>query len=342
MEKNESKNGLEVAEALQKYLTKDLPIDELEKLEKKYKDALRNIFSGNISGEIARKLAEIQKNIGLIFKYKSYTIKASNPLGYSIFFHNQGEGFSFQQHITHKTEVFHILDVMPGGFVFICTYDEWKKIYDKESFSQWLSGKPDARYDQFKFEPTAGDVIALDKLGIVHSVVGCTLEEFATVSTDMVDRLHDQNEGKKIPDNFTRSFSEHKVQSLSAPSSSRMVEIVSGGYDAKEIKPIKIKGGTKIELADMGFIANRYVIEKNGRTDFQQSDTYAISLTVTSGEGRIFIGDQSEDQNSIPGISLRHGDNIMILPHIMYSFANAKDENLCISEHKIDPKVGLV
>jgi len=335
-------DGLKIAKELQTQLTKDLPIDELEKFEEKYKDALKNIFSGYISGETARKLAKIQKNIGLIYKYKSYTIKASNPLGYSIFFHNQKEGFSFQQHTSHKTEVFHILDVLPGGYVFICNYDDWKKIYNEKSFSEWLSGKPNVQYDQFKYEPKAGDVIALNQLGIVHTVVGCTLEEFAAASTDMVDRLHDQNKDKTIPEKFLRSYSENKMQSISSPAKSRVIEVISNRHNVKEIKPIKINGGLKIELAKMDFIANRYVIEKNGRTDFQNSDKYAISLAVTGGKGIVFIGDQNENLQDIPGISLQLGNNILIPPNISYSFMNNGDGELNISEHKILPEIGLV
>jgi hypothetical protein len=341
MKKSLEKN-LEAAEMLQGNLAKDLPIEELEKFEKAYKDTLKNIFSEKNSGETARRLAVIQKNIGLIFKYKPYTIKASNPLGYSIFFHNQGKGFSFQQHTSHKMEVFHILDVLPGGYVFVCTYDDWKKIYNEESFSDWLSGKPDARFDQFKYEPKAGDTIILDRLGIVHSVIGCTLEEFATVSTDMVDRLHDQNKGKKIPEQFVRSYSESKIQSITSPLGSRVVEIIPGGNKVREIEPIKINGGLKIELANMELIANRYVIEKNGRTEFQNSDKYAISMTVTGGKGTVFIGDQNEDSKDIPGISLGLGDNIMIPPNMSYSFMNNGDAEFNISEHKIQPETGLV
>ena len=39
-------------------------------------------------------------------KYKSYAVKAATPLGYSIFLQNQGQGFSFQQHLVHKLEGF--------------------------------------------------------------------------------------------------------------------------------------------------------------------------------------------------------------------------------------------
>ena len=78
----------------------------------------------------ARKLASLMKDIGLFFKYKPYAVKASHPLGYSIFLQRPLEGFSFQNHLEHKTEVFHILEVMPGGFVFLCKYEDWQKHYE--------------------------------------------------------------------------------------------------------------------------------------------------------------------------------------------------------------------
>lgn len=337
------KEGLEKAADLKEYLVKDQPIGKLEEYERQYKSILRAVFNGAISGEEARELAKIQKEIGLLLKYKSYTIKASNPLGYSIFFQNLGEGFSFQQHTSHKTEVFHILEVMPGGYVFICGYEDWLRMYDSDSFSCWLSGKPDARYDQYKYEPEAGDVFVLDQLGVVHSVVGCVLEEFATTSNDMVDRLHDQNEGKAIPNHFVRSHSEAKIRSISTPLSSRIVEIGSGGIQTKEIKSLEIKRGVKkVELAAMDFIASRYLIHRKARTGFWFSGHYAVSLCVTSGKGRLLIGDRMEImQDTPPGITVELGDNVIMPPDMWYAFVNEGEKVFGISEHKIPPKLAL-
>jgi len=41
-------------------------------------------------------------------------------------------------------------------------------------------------------------VFIISELGVVHTVMGCVLEEYATVSTDMVERLHDQNIGRRF------------------------------------------------------------------------------------------------------------------------------------------------
>src|SRR5262245_44738272 len=119
---------------LQKKLSLDLPLETLEKYEDDLKELLKTLMTPDISGAEARKIALFQKELGFLGKYKSYTVKAATPMGFSIFFHNAGEGFSYQRHIVHKTEVFHILEVMPGGYVFLCDYDLWKEFYDKESF----------------------------------------------------------------------------------------------------------------------------------------------------------------------------------------------------------------
>ena len=84
--------------------------------------------------------------------------------------------------MTHKTEIFYILDVQPGGFVFLCDFADWQRIYRRDTFLAWLNGARDERYERFKFVPRPGDVVVIDRLNVVHSVVGCVLAEFATVS----------------------------------------------------------------------------------------------------------------------------------------------------------------
>ena len=185
--------GIRSLPVLVEFLHQDLPIARTERLEALVKLVLREALNGPNSGEEARSIARFQKELGFVLKYKSYAIKASAPLGYSIFLQKDGEGFSFQRHVEHKLEVFHILSVKPGGYVFLCDFEDWKRAYTKDSFERWLAGENNPAYDRYKFVPAAGDVFVISTLGIVHTVVGCVLEEFATVSTDMVDRLHDQN-----------------------------------------------------------------------------------------------------------------------------------------------------
>ncbi|HEY0780856.1 MAG TPA: hypothetical protein VGE98_00260, partial [Thermoanaerobaculia bacterium] len=210
-------HGTELLAPLAAHLTCDLPIAVLERYEDLFKAVLRRALTGEVTGAVARQLAAFQIEVGLLLKYKSYAVKASSPFGYSIFLQNPGEGFSFQRHITHKIEVFHILDVHPGGFVFLCSFEDWRRLYEPERFAAWLADPSvPSVYSPYRIPAGAGDVFVLDELGVVHTAVGCILEEFANVSTDMVERLHDQNAGRPIPDDFHRAAARERLAAAMA------------------------------------------------------------------------------------------------------------------------------
>src|SRR3954452_7379012 len=116
-------------DSLREPLTADRPIADLERFEVTWKEALGRALCAPLTGADARSLAALHRDIGLLPKYKSYAIKASSPLGYSIFLQEPGKGFSFQQHRHHKVEIFHVLDITPGAFALICTLDEWNSFY---------------------------------------------------------------------------------------------------------------------------------------------------------------------------------------------------------------------
>src|SRR6266513_2102867 len=97
----------------------DSPIAVLEHSERELKQILARELAAPMDGARMRALATFQQALGFLLKYKSYAVKAASPLGYSVFLQRPGEGFSFQQHVTHKTEIFLILDVPPGGYVFL-------------------------------------------------------------------------------------------------------------------------------------------------------------------------------------------------------------------------------
>src|SRR5262249_10888991 len=128
--------ALEQLEALRAPLTSDMPIAALERFEASWKDLLAELLSAPLTGGEARQVAAFQRDVGLLPKYKSYTIKASSPLGYSVFFQEPGRGFSFQQHRHHKVEIFHVLDTRPGSFALLCTLDDWQAHYHEEAFSR--------------------------------------------------------------------------------------------------------------------------------------------------------------------------------------------------------------
>lgn len=328
---------------LARHLSQDLPIEVLERFERILKAVLRKRLRSRLTGKEARELAIFQKELGFLLKYKSYCVKACTPLGYSIFLQNPLEGFSFQQHVKHKTEVFHILDVQSEGYVFICGLEEWGQVYDQDSFSRWLEGHPDNRYDQYRFFPRSGDVFVIDRLGVVHSAIGCVLEEFATVSTDMVDRLHDQNAGKPIPPWYDRSYAQDRLTRIPVPSGNCQIEILSGHARATELTPIRIAGGRMIVLARSSMRASRYFIERSQSTDLLTDKMCGASLHVAQGKGRVIIGSLDEvGQFTPPSCEVCAGDLLMIPPGIYYGFVNEGSDDLVISEHRIEVEVALV
>lgn len=319
------------------HLSSELPIEVLERFERLLKAALRRGLRGPVSGEAARAVASFQKEIGLLCKYKSYAIKCASPLGYSIFLQNTGEGFSFQRHIEHKTEVFHILEVLPGGYVFICDYADWESCYERESFAAWLNGEADERYERFRYEPRPGDVFTIDRLGVVHTVVGCVLEEFATVSTDMVDRLHDQNEGRLVPERFTRAYVQERLPRLSFPRTSRIIENQATQTPlAREIAAVEIEGGEMIPLARSNVHATRYIVRPQGATALSLDEERAAALYVAAGAGRVIIADEAEaHRQNPPSIAVSAGDLLMIPAGIHYGFVNDGAQPLLVSEQLI-------
>ena len=328
---------LNILPLLAKHLSKDLPIETLERFETILKSVLRTNLRGRVSGDVARRVAEFQKEIGLLCKYKSYAIKCASPLGYSIFLQNKGEGFSFQRHITHKTEVFHILDVKPGGYVFICDFKDWEQCYDPDSFSAWLNGVADERYDRFRYRPQPGDVFTINELGVVHTVVGCVLEEFATVSTDMVDRLHDQNAGAAMPSHFNRAFVKEQLAQFTLPLTSRHISNPArNGSRIEEIAAQQIPGGTMTPLARTAIVASRYTIEPRQASALLIDQECAASIYIAEGAGRVIIADSGEvSRTTPPSISVVAGNLVMIPAGVHYGFVNEGSEPLKLSEQKI-------
>ena len=325
-------------------LRTDSPIAVLEESERRLKEVLGRELAAPLDGPRIRALASFQRDLGFLLKYKSYAVKAASPLGYAVFLQRPGEGFSFQQHVTHKTEIFYILDVLPGGYVFLCDFADWQLIYTRESFLAWLNGAPDARYERFRFVPKPGDVVVIDKLSVVHSVVGCTLAEFATVSTDMVDRLYDQNEGHAIPAEFTRVFSEQRLRSLVWPQTSHRVTLGSSGWSRAEIRSHAIRGGQKTTLGDDDrFSASVIRIEPGGQSEVVRSPDRAISVHVASGSGQLLLGTADEmSESTPPRLAARAGDLFLIAPHAHYAFVNDGDAAFVVAEHRIPPSVAFV
>jgi mannose-6-phosphate isomerase-like protein (cupin superfamily) len=334
--------GLDALPVLARLLAADAPIEVAERFESILKSVLLEQLGGGVDGPTARRVARFQQQVGFLFKYKSYAIKCATPLGYSVFFQRPGEGFSFQRHVTRKTEVFHVVDVQPGGYAFVCAYDDWVRAYEPRSFAAWLAGTPDTRYDRFRFDVRPGDVFVIDQLNVVHTVIGCSLEEFATVSTDMVDRLHDQNAGRPIPAGYDGAYSRARLDGLRVPDEARLLELGGPAPVATRIDAVPVAGGTRLTLADTFVLARRTVVDPGGTTDVQRDEGRAAVLHVTRGAGRVVVADRDElARPDPPSLPVRKADVLLVAPGIGHAFVNDGAEPLEVSEHRITLEAAL-
>ena len=336
----ENQKRLEQLEALREPLTSDMPIASLERFEASWKSSLDELLTTPLTGGEARRVAAFQRDIGLLPKYKSYAIKASSPLGYSVFFQEPGQGFSFQQHRVHKVEIFHVLDTRPGSFALICSLDEWNASYDRDAFSRWLDGADDPRYERWRIPLQPGDVLCLEETGIVHSVIGCVLEEFATVSTDMVDRLHDQNEGAAIPESFCRDTALDLLRNVTAPAASH--EVVLPGQERRPLARRSFPGGEIVTIGAVpGLRAARIRLEGGRQSPRRTSDDEALVLFASGGDARLLLGTAAElERKDPPALELPRGTAAMIPPGMSWEIA-APGTEAEISVHSLRPEVAL-
>lgn len=336
--------GLADLDLLLDLLHRENNFERTESLEDMLKNILKPFLSSFVSGKDARIIARFQQRLGFIMKYKSYAIKATTILGYSVFIQLEVEGFSFQRHITHKTEVFQILNKKPNGFVFICDYDLWKQNYNKEIFENWLAGKiSNEFYDKYRYEPEPGDVFIIDKLGTVHTVIGCDLIEYATVSTDMVERLYDQNLGKTVPSVYNRSYSNEAIKKLHIPIEYRIVNFLNGEYSKHLIIPEIIQGGKKVVLQNNLFDASIYFIEPRSESSFSIHSDNSKLVHVLEGNGSIMIGEQTELSKSKEfSIKVKVGDIILIPKGIYSNFCNLSSDVFILAEHSINSNTALI
>ena len=342
----ENRNGravedtLEQLEALREPLTSDMPIERLERFEASWKNALDEILAAPLTGSEARRVAAFQRDIGLLPKYKSYAIKASSPLGYSVFFQEPGQGFSFQQHRVHKVEIFHVLATRPGAFALICSLDEWNAAYERGAFERWLDGARNPLYERWRIPLRPGDVICLEKTGIVHSVIGCVLEEFATISTDLVDRLHDQNEGAAIPESFCRERAQELLRTVPAPAESQ--EVLVPGQERRPLARRGFPGGETVTIGAVpGLRASRLRLEGGRQSPRQTSDGDALVLFAARGDARLLLGTAEElARRDPPALDLPRGTAAMIPPGMSWEIA-APATDAEVAVQSIRPEVAL-
>ena len=320
-----------------------LPLESTERLEVLVKGILRSLLTGRIPGHTARELAILMRDQGLLLKYKPYAVKAANPFGYSVFIQRQGEGFSYQNHLTHKTEVFHILEVLPGGFVFLCRYEDWQRNFERNLFERWLNGEPHPFFDRCRFTPRQGDVFVISELGVVHTVVGCILEEFATASTDMVQRLYDQNDRNNVP-LYDTLDTQNRLNSLQLPPSCRQVDMLSGPDIATvEISPTSESFGLSYTFVDSFVRASQLHVSPRCMIPAQKDVDRVTVLRVFSGCCSVQISDDEEyaRQSASEQIELKAGQMTVIANGNYFQIHNNGESTLDVSEHRIRPDVAL-
>ena len=318
-------------------LRKDQPIGELEALEAILKAVLLKTFDkAEVSGAEAREIASLQQEIGFLMKYKSYAVKASTPLGYSIFLQRPGQGFSFQQHLTKKVEIFRVLSVSERSLIFICDFQTWENRFEPEAFQGWLNGEPNSLYDSLCTVPVPGDVVIIDQLRVVHSVIGCVIDEFANDSTDLVDRLFDQNRGESVPQFFNRQYSEAEIREISPPTQHSALSFTSEGIQRKPIQPIVVPGGRKTQVGKVGFIASAFMFEPDQSSGLMETGDYAVTLHVRAGTANIAIGHRSEFRNALPTPLAASAGDVLLLPKQMcYEVSCHGPGETEIVEHKL-------
>ncbi len=318
------------------YLKRPMKMEWVEPIEGIFKRYLKSAFHLEMSGEDARFVAEVSKAVGFVLKFKPYGIKCATALGYSIFFLRPGMGFSFQRHRTRKTELFHMIETLDRGQIYLSTSREWDAVYDRDSFDRWLAGEANARYQAYSRRPSPGDVYLVTELDTVHSVLGCVLEEFATVSTDMVDRLHDQNTNRDDCPmvasetvaswlaNLPRPIPSHCWSSLSAPPTS--------------LTTVHGEGTERILLADAGdFLAERFEIEASAILHIPVEGKRARSLFCLGGQCQVVL--QAPGEAGGASLSLAAGEVILVGPNIAVTVEAEVQTSL--SSHTILPALAL-
>lgn len=176
-------------------LAEPMPIEAVERLEGAAKALFRQVLASPQAAPVAMAAAFVEffHTVGFLFKYKPYGVKVASPFGYSIFDLHDGHGFSFQLHSQPKLEAFHILGAKTESFVYLSTYPQWATEGSRAG-RRWAEGRAGME-SRYAYVPGPGDVVRVSSTELVHSVVGCTLEEYASCSVDAVERLLDQNAG---------------------------------------------------------------------------------------------------------------------------------------------------
>ena len=163
------------------------------------------------------------------------------------------------------------------------------------------------------------------------------------MSTDMVDRLHDQNAGRDIPPYFNRDRAMRQLRELAYPESSRLVRAgVGEEHEPACIDPLGLDGGSARVLVDAFVRGCHYRVEAR-RGPLLHDPVRATSVYVTSGSGRVRIGDgaAATGRDHADCISVAAGDLLLIAPDVPYEPSSEGTMPLAFTEHRIRPEVAF-
>lgn len=229
--------------ALQQALAAPLPIGTVERIELLAKSLWYDLLrpGGPIGGADALKCNEFFSRLGFFYKYKPYGVKIASPFGYSLFDLKDGEGFSFQIHTEPKLEGFHILAPKRQSLLYISSRDEWAQA--GADWARRMSYRASGEDPPFVLRPQPGDVLEIAETEVVHTALGCLLEEYASCSVDAVERLFDQN---------LRSESTLPAQN---PDVARLLRQGRGGQPLRRLERVPTGWHTEDVPADQPIIA---------------------------------------------------------------------------------------
>jgi hypothetical protein len=243
----------------------------------------------SVTAERAARFSSFFAAIGFVRKYKPYGVKLAAPFGYSLFALEPGMGFSVQLHKVAKVEAFHILAARPGGFVLLCDKSEWDR--DGAAFvDAWMDGAPAS--SELAFAPAPGDVLVVDRLELVHAIVGCVLEEFATTSNDAVERLFDQNASTATALPAAHASVAELLASCGEVPPRRRVSRQAGAW---RTEPLADGAGTLVDLPRDGLRGSHLVVREGSPAEVRAPRDAIVTLACLAGSARMTVSGEVVD-----------------------------------------------
>lgn len=312
------------ARGIQRRLEQPAPIPELEELERAVKDHWSFVQTQHLTDNEVAGFVEFFLDVGYLVKLKPYGPKFSTPFGYSIFDLRDGEGFSIQLHEEEKIEAFHVLDVGPNGFALVCSQDSWAE-HEATTLAAWEAGRP--LDSPIVHRPEPGDVIVIDDLNTVHTVVGCVVEEFATTSNDAVLRLHDQNQGRSVPLPATNPRPVDTLTRVGEIAPLRRLD-PAAGWSATDLEPGS--SGQGINIIDepaMGLVGRNISVAAAASHAYGVDAHSVHTIAVLAGSIELRVGGAS--------FELQVGDTTAVPPNRAYQLQSNHGARVAVTEASV-------